>query len=62
MICKLFNVRVTILEPSPASSPTKQLCMDLVEIMTVFTNKIYGMRSNSNKKAIKDAILANAQL
>ena len=62
MICKLFNVRVTILEPSPASSPTEQLCMDLVEIMTVFTNKIYGMRSNSNKKALRAAILANAQL
>ena len=48
-----FNVIVTILEPSPASSPAEQLCMDLVEIMTVFTNKIYGMRSNSNKKRDK---------
>jgi len=63
MICKLFNVEVTILEPSPANSPTEQLCMDLVEIMTVFTNKIYGMRSNSNKKVLIQATnLANAQL
>jgi putative resolvase len=63
MICKLCNVQVTILEPSLANSPTEQLCMDLVEIMTVFTNKIYGMRSNSNKKVlIQAANLANAQL
>ena len=59
VICKLF----TILEPSPANSPTEQLCMDLVEIMTVFTNKIYGMRSNSNKKVLVQAVnIANAQL
>ena len=63
VICKLFNVQVTILEPSPATSPTEQLCMDLVEIMTVFTNKIYGMRSNSNKKVlIQAANMVNAQL
>ena len=63
MICKLFNVEVTILEPSLANSPTEQLCMDMVEIMTVFTNKIYGKRSNSNKKVlIQAANIANAQL
>ena len=63
IICKLFNVEVTILEPSPANSPTEQLCMDLIEIMTVFTNKIYGMRSNSNKKVLLQAgNMANAQL
>jgi len=63
MICKLFNVQVTILESSLANSPIEQLCMDLVEIMTVFTNKIYGMRSNSNKKILIQATkLANAQL
>ena len=26
----------------PASSPTEQLCMDLIELMTVFTNTSYG--------------------
>jgi len=46
-------VTVVILEPSPAKTVTEQLCMDLVEIMTVFTNKLYGMRSRSNLKALK---------
>ena len=59
VICKFFNIKVTILEPLQVKSPTEQLCMDLIEIMTVFTNKIYGMRSNSNKKMLK---LTNAQL
>ena len=55
-VCKAMNVRVTILEESLAKSQVELLCLDLVEIMTVFTNKIYGMRSHSNKKAL------NAQL
>ena len=55
-VCKAMNVHVTILEESLAKSQVELLCLDLVEIMTVFTNKIYGMRSHSNKKAL------NAQL
>ena len=55
-VCKAMNVQVTILEESLAKSQVELLCLDLVEIMTVFTNKIYGMRSHSNKKAL------NAQL
>ena len=52
LICKAMNVEVTILEESPAKSPVEALCLDLVEIMTVFTNKIYGMRSRSNLKSL----------
>jgi putative resolvase len=59
LICKIFNVKVTILEPSPATSPIEQLCLDMVEIITVFSSKIYGMRKNTNTKALN---LANAQL
>jgi excisionase family DNA binding protein len=53
LLCKALGVTVVILEPSPAKTVTEQLCMDLVEIMTVFTNKLYGMRSRSNLKALK---------
>jgi putative resolvase len=56
IICKFMNVQVTILEPSPATSPIEQLCLDMVEIMTVFSSKIYGMRSHTNTRAIKQAI------
>ena len=55
-VCKAMNVRVTILEESLAKSQVELLCLDLVEIMTVFTNKIYGMRSRSNKKALNDQL------
>ena len=55
-VCKAMNVRVTILEESLAKSQVELLCLDLVEIMTVFTNKIYGMRSRSNKKALDDQL------
>ena len=56
LLCRSLNIQVTVLEPSLAKSPTEQLCLDLIEIMTVFTNKIYGMRSHSNTKIL------NAQL
>ena len=55
-VCKAMNVQVTILEESLAKSQVELLCLDLVEIMTVFTNKIYGMRSRSNKKALNDQL------
>ena len=59
-----MGTEVIILEPSPATNLTEQLCMDLVEIMNLFTNKICGMRSRSNLKATKMASVLpqNAQL
>ena len=63
-ICAFMGTEVIILEPSPATNLTEQLCMDLVEIMNLFTNKICGMRSRSNLKATKMASVLpqNAQL
>ena len=59
-----MGTEVIILEPSPANNLTEQLCMDLVEIVNLFTDKIYGMRSRSKLKAIKMASVLpqNAQL
>ena len=51
-ICNAFHIQITILEPSPAKSPVELLCLDLIEIMTVFSSKIYGMRSHSNKNSL----------
>jgi len=50
LICRAFGVKVTILEESPAKAPVEQLALDLVEIVTVFSSKLYGMRSGLNKK------------
>ena len=51
-VCAHLKVEVQILEPSLAKGATEPLCLDLVEIMTVFTNKIYGMRSRSNLRTL----------
>ena len=50
LICRAFGVKVTILEENPAKAPVEQLALDLVEIVTVFSAKLYGMRSGHNKK------------
>jgi excisionase family DNA binding protein len=38
-----------------------RFCLDVVEIITVFTSKIYGLRAHKNKKTLA-AHAANAQL
>jgi len=54
LICRTFHIRVTILEESPAKTHMEQLAADLVEIITVFSSKLYGMRSHINRKKKKD--------
>jgi excisionase family DNA binding protein len=50
-ICKQLNVK----------EPMERFCLDIVEIITVFTSKIYGLRSHKNKKVLA-VKAANAQL
>ena len=50
LICRAFGVKISILEESPATSPVEQLELDLVEIVTVFSSKLYGRRSGLNKR------------
>ena len=54
LICRTFNIKVTILEESPAKTHMEQLAADLVEIVTVFSSKLYGMRSHINRRKKKD--------
>jgi len=55
-LCLVLNVKITVLEKSVFQTPEQVLCGNLIEILTVFCSKLYGMRSHSNKKII------NAQL
>ena len=55
-LCSVLNVKITVLEKSVLQTPEQVLCGSLIEILTVFCSKLYGMRSHSNKKII------NAQL
>lgn len=44
--------KITVLEKSAFRAPEQVLCDNLIEILTVFCNKVYGTRSYSNKKII----------
>lgn len=51
-LCRLFNVEVVILNEVKNKTFEEELVGDVIEIMTVFTSKIYGKRSHLNKKVV----------
>lgn len=51
-LCRLFQVDVVILDEVEAVSHEQQLTRDLVEILTVFSSRLYGSRSRKNLRAI----------
>ena len=51
-LCKAKGIAVTILEESPAKSFELELSTDVIELMTVFSAKLYGRRSHKNKTAV----------
>lgn len=48
-LCEYFGVEVVVLEKQLANDFEKTLVADVIEIMTVFTAKMYGKRSHQNK-------------
>lgn len=50
-LCKCFNTEVIILETQLSGTFEQELVADVIEIMTVFTAKMYGKRSHKNRKA-----------
>ena len=56
-ICKHFGVKVTIIFESAIKEHMEQFALDVIEIITVFSSRIYGLRSHKNKKAIAIAQL-----
>jgi len=51
-ICRFFNVEVEVLDADTACSREQQLTEDLVEILTVFSSRLYGSRSRKNLRAL----------
>ncbi len=51
-ICKAHRVEVVVLDADPNTGFTQQLTEDLVEILTVFSSRLYGSRSRKNLRAI----------
>lgn len=52
-MCKIFGTEVVILGSKDEESFEKTLCNDIISIITVFSAKLYGSRSHSNKKKLK---------
>jgi predicted site-specific integrase-resolvase len=51
-LCKHFGVEVILLEEPMQSSFEQELACDVIELMTVFSSKLYGRRSHQNRKKL----------
>lgn len=51
-VCEAKNVEVVILNKGENSSFEEDLAKDVLEIITVFSARLYGSRSHKNKKLI----------
>jgi predicted site-specific integrase-resolvase len=51
-ICQFFGVEVVVLDAAAGISREQQLTEDLVEILTLFSSRLYGSRSRKNLKAL----------
>lgn len=51
-LCKHFGVQVLILEQQLTKSFEAELAGDVIELMTVFSSRLYGKRSHQNRKQV----------
>jgi putative resolvase len=49
-LCQLRGIQVTVIEADTAASYEQQLSADVIELMTVFSARLYGRRSHQNRK------------
>jgi predicted site-specific integrase-resolvase len=54
-LCEARNVEVVILNQGEESSFEEELVQDVLEIITVFSARMYGSRSHKNKKLVEAA-------
>ena len=57
-LCEIFGTEVVIINASEETNFEDDLVQDVLEIITVFSARLYGSRSRKNKKlldALKDA-------
>jgi predicted site-specific integrase-resolvase len=57
-ICQVKEVEVVIIKQGPDTSFEEELAGDVLEIVTVFSARLYGCRSHKNKKLIDDIRIA----
>jgi putative resolvase len=51
-LCQEFGVTVIILESRPDQSFEIELAADVIELMTVFSSRLYGKRSHQNRRKL----------
>ena len=51
LICKFFGISVHIINEDKALTDEQVLAFDVLEIITVFSARLYGKRSHKNRKA-----------
>jgi len=52
-MCELNDIEIVIINNSEETSFEQELVQDVLQIITVFSAKLYGSRSNKNKKLIE---------
>jgi predicted site-specific integrase-resolvase len=52
-LCEQFGTEVVIINRSEDSSYEEDLARDVLEIITVFSARLYGSRSHQNKQLVK---------
>lgn len=53
MLCEIFGTEVIIINRSEDSTFEEDLAKDVLEIITVFSARLYGSRSHKNKQVVK---------
>ncbi|HYA26765.1 MAG TPA: IS607 family transposase [Thermodesulfovibrionales bacterium] len=52
-LCEIFNIEVVIINRGGEVSYEEELAQDVLEIITVFSARLYGARSHKNKKIVE---------
>lgn len=52
-LCEIFNVEVVIINRGGEISYEEELAQDVLEIITVFSARLYGARSHKNRKIVQ---------
>jgi predicted site-specific integrase-resolvase len=60
-LCELNDIEVVLINKGSEPSFEEELAQDVLEIITVFSARLYGSRSRKNKKLMNDlkAVVAN---
>ena len=55
-LCTFFNTDIELIEEEKELSDNERLAFDVVEIITVFSARLYGKRAHRNKKILSEGI------